>query len=402
LITISPTLARRLAVTKQRLAGQTPPAADAIPDAILQLVRDLGGLQLDPTNRVARSHLLVLWSRLGPFNPTHLDTLLWQDRQLFEYGAYIRPAADYPLYRWHMNRFATGDGAWQQRVRQWLADNRPFRDYILAEISHRGPLGSKDLEDRSLTPWQSGGWTNNRNVSQMLEFMTSTGELMIAGRKAGQRLWDLPQRCLPPWTPRQELTDEQAMRLIAERGVQVRGVAQPAHLSPEYRPALTTLSQEGTLLEVRIEGEGDEWPVPWYLHRDDMPLLAALEAGEWQPRTTLLSPFDTLIHDRQRTEQLFNFHYRLEIYLPEEKRQYGYFVLPILHGDRLIGRLDPEMDHRRGCLTINAVYAEKDAPLDSPTADAIARAVQELATFLQAKEIVYGSPIPPPWRSALG
>src|SRR5687767_3247561 len=113
--TISPTIARRIAITKQRLAGESTPTAD--PHTILSVIRDLGGLQLDPTNRVARSHLLVLWSRLGPFDPTHLDTLLWQERRLFEYGAYLRPTEDYPLYRWHMRHFATGDSAWQQRVR---------------------------------------------------------------------------------------------------------------------------------------------------------------------------------------------------------------------------------------------------------------------------------------------
>jgi uncharacterized protein len=396
---ISPTIARRLAITRQRLAGQARPAAT--PDGIMELVRDLGGLQLDPTNRVARSHLLVLWSRLGLFDPTHLDTLLWQEQRLFEYGAYLRPTEEYPLYRWRMSRFATGDGAWQKRVQQWLAVNRPFRDYILAELGRRGPLGSKELEDRSLTNWQSGGWTNGRNVGQMLEFMTNTGELMIAGRQGGQRLWDLPERCLPAWAPRQVLTDEEATRWIAQKGVRARGLAQPNHLAPEYRPALATLADEGIVVEVRIEDAGREWPGPWYVHRDDWPLLEGLMAGEWQPRTTLLSPFDTLIHDRERTEQLFNFHYRMEIYVPKEKRQYGYFVLPILHGDRLIGRIDPEMDRQREVLTINALYAEAAAPMDKGTAGAVAAAIQELATFLQAKEIIYGAQIPAGWRDVL-
>jgi uncharacterized protein YcaQ len=399
MITITPTIARRLAITKQRLSGRSRPAAT--PDGIMELIHDLGGLQLDPTNRVARSHLLVLWSRLGPFDPAHLDTLLWQERRLFEYGAYLRPTSAYPFYRWRMNRFATGDTAWEKRARHWLTENLPFRAYILDELSRRGPLGSKDIEDRALTNWQSSGWTNGRNVGQMLEFMTDNGQLMVAGRKGGHRLWDLPDRCLPPQTPRQPLSDEEATRWIAERGVQRQGVAYLNHFPVQYRPGILALAQTGRITELRIEENGRFWPGPWYIHQDDLPLLQSLETDEWQPHTTLLSPFDTLIHDRQRTEQLFNFHYRMEIYVPKAERQYGYFVLPILHGDRLIGRLDPEMDRRRHLLTINAVYAEPDAPLDEATAAAIARAIHQLATFLQAKQINYGPSIAATWRTAL-
>jgi uncharacterized protein YcaQ len=393
MITITPTIARRLAITKQRLAGRHRPAAT--PDGIMEIVRDLGGLQLDPTNRVARSHLLVLWSRLGPFDPTHLDTLLWQEHRLFEYGAYLRPATAYPFYRWRMNHFATGDTAWEKRARHWLTENLPFRAYILDELSRRGPLGSKDLEDRALTPWQSSGWTNGRNLSQMLEFMTDIGELMVAGRQKGQRLWDLPERCLPAQTPRPPLSDQEATRWIAEHGVQRQGIAHLNHFPVQHRPAVLALAQTGLITELHIEENGRSWPGPWYIHQDDLPLLPSLEDSEWQPHTTLLSPFDTLIQDRDRTQQLFNFHYRLEIYVPKEKRQYGYFVLPILHGDRLIGRLDPEMDHRRRLLTIHAIYAEPDAPQDEITAAAIAAAIQELATFLQANSIQYPPPFPP-------
>lgn len=398
MVTLSPVEARRLAIVKQRLAGEQPAAT---PDGIMDVVRELGGLQLDPTSAVARSHWLVLWSRLGPFDVGHLDTLLWQERRLFEYGAYLRPTEDYPFHRWRMRHFAGGNGAWEKRVWRWLTENQSFRAYILNELRQRGPLGSKDIEDRSVTGWKSGGWMSGRNVGQMLELMTDIGEVMISGRKGGQRLWDLPERCLPDWAPGQELSDEEAVRLGVQKSIRARGIAQPKQLQPVYRPALTELAAAGLLIPARIVDDGREWPGPWYIHQDDLPLLERLAAGEWRPRTTLLSPFDTLINDRERTEQLFNFYFRLEIYVPKEKRQYGYFVLPILHGDRLIGRIDPLMDRKRGVLTINGVYAEPDARLDGETAGAVAGAIAELATFLQAKEIVYSGQVPAGWREEL-
>ncbi|MGN6674904.1 MAG: DNA glycosylase AlkZ-like family protein, partial [Thermomicrobiales bacterium] len=145
------------------------------------------------------------------------------------------------------------------------------------------------------------------------------------------------------------------------------------------------------------------WAGDWYVAAADLPLLDALAGGDtaWEPRTTLLSPFDNLICDRKRTALLFDFDYRIEIYTPKEKRRWGYYVLPILHGDRLIGRIDPTMNRARAILTINAVHAESGAPADRTTARAIARAITDLATFLGARDIAYAGPVPAAWRTAL-
>src|SRR5207253_2015411 len=145
---------------------------------------------------------------------------------------------------------------------------------------------------------------------------------------------------------------------------------------PGLDGALAELEAEGRIVRVRIAGEGRAWPGVWYVHADDLPLLDRLAAGEWQPRTTLLSPLDNLICDRARTEALFDFAFRMEIYVPRDQRRYGYYVLPILHGDRLIGRIDPAMDRAHGRLTINAVHAEPDAPPDA--GPAVAGAIAEL------------------------
>jgi uncharacterized protein YcaQ len=412
--TISPTLARRMAIARQRLAGSCSEAS-ARPDAasILDVMRELGCLQLDPTSAVARSHLLVLWSRLGCYDPAELDKLLWQERSLFEYWAHaasIVLTEDYPVHNVMMRRYPSGETPWSKRVQDWLEENRDLHDHILAEIGKNGPMQSKQFEDISVEDWQSSGWTGGRNVSRMLDFMWTRGQLMVAGRVGGQRLWDLAERCLPEWAPREELDRHEAVRRAAQKSLRALGVARPREIAQHYtrgrypslEKALGELESEGRIEQVQIVDEDQGiWPGPWYVHADDLPLLDRLAAGEWHPRTTLLSPFDNLICDRARTEKLFDFEFRIEIYVPKAQRKYGYYVLPILHGDRLIGRVNPSMDRKQKRLTINAVYGQPDAPMDAETGQAVARAIEELGAFLGAKEIVYGERVPERWKDTL-
>ena len=410
--TLTPTLARRLAVTRQRLAGPRPPA-DA--DGVMAVVRDLGCLQLDPINVVARSHLLVLFSRLGPFDPAHLDRQLWTERCLFEYWAHcasIVLTEDYPLYQPTMQRYATSDSAYHERVRAWVQENAPLRDAILARLAAEGPLLSRDFERTAALAaqgWDSTGWTSGRNVSRMLDYLWLKGEIMVAGRAGGQKRWDLAARCLPAWTPTAPLPGREVVRRAAQRSLRALGVARARHIQehfirgryPDLAAVLAELEAEGRIVRVAVADEDGQVPGPWYVHADDLPLLDRLAAGDWQPRTTLLSPFDNLICDRGRTALLFDFDFRIEIYVPKEQRRYGYYVLPILHGDRLIGRLDPALDRRRDRLTLNAVHAEPAAPADAATAAAVAAAVADLARFLGAREIVLPAQVPPGWERAL-
>ena len=187
------------------------------------------------------------------------------------------------------------------------------------------------------------------------------------------------------------------------------GVAQPREIEQHFirgryahlPRVLKELQAKNRIVRVQIEDDQGHWPGPWYVHADDLPLVDRLTGEAWQPRTTLLSPFDNLICDRARTEQLFGFDYRVEIYVPPAQRQHGYYVMPILHGDRLIGRVDQKMDRLNGRLNVNAVYAEPDAPRSPVAARAISTAIKDLAVFLRAREIVYGRRIPPAWRGAL-
>ncbi len=423
LLTLTPQDVRRLAIAKQRLAAPPAPSHSSNPshsshaetDAarILSVARDLGCLQLDPTSAVARSHLLVLWSRLGVYDPAALDSLLWQDRALFEYWAHAASLVlteDYPIHALRMRTYREEvDDPWFNRVNGWMAHNHVLHQHILDELRARGALRARDIEDRAVKGWESSGWTKDRNVDRMLAFLWARGEVMVVGRQGGQKLWGLPESFLPDWTPRHELSEREVTYHAAQKSLRALGVARPRHIEEHFTrgrypglvDVLTDLEREGKVTTVEVRDENGAWPGPWYVHADDLPLLEQIQAGAWAGRTTLLSPFDNLICDRARTELLWDFRFRLEIYVPKEKREYGFFVLPILHGDRLIGRVDPTMDRKARRLTVNAVYAEPDAPSDDTTARAIRAAIEDLARFVGAQDIVYAEKVPTGWRAAL-
>jgi uncharacterized protein YcaQ len=379
----------------------------------MEVIRDLGCLQLDPISAVERTHLLVLWSRLGKYDYADFDKVMWEERCLFEYWAHcasIVLTEDYPIHNLMMRRYAKGDSAWPQRQRAWIEANKELHDTILALAQERGPIMSKEIQDKAHAGWYSTGWTSERNVSQMLDYFWLSGQLMVSGRRGIQKQWDLSERVLPHWTPREELSEKEVVRRAVQKSLRALGVARPEEIKQHYirsrypglAGVLNELEREGLVERVSVLSEDDR-PMPgkWYVHAEDLALLERIEKGDWEGRTTLLSPFDNLICDRKRTEGLFNFRYRIEIYTPPAKREYGYYVLPILHGDRFIGRIDPRMDRQAKRLHVNAVHAEPDAPHDGQAGQAIARAIEELAEFLGAREIAYGERVPEGWRSSL-
>ncbi len=406
--TLTPALARRLAVTRQHLAGPRP-TSDA--EGIVEVTRDLGCLQLDPISAVARSHKLVLWSRLGAYDEAHLDTLLWEDRRLFEYWAHaasIVLTEDYPIHSHMMRKYATTGTRGADRVSGWVEANKDLRDHIIQEITRNGPTLSRHFESKAETEWASTGWNGGRNVSQMLDYLWTKGIIMVTGRSGGQKVWDLTERVLPGWVSRETLPEKDVVSLGAQRALRALGVATPKHIEwhfirhryPELNKVLHELEEAGMVERVQIADDDRKLAGQWYIHRDDISTLERIERGEWEPRTTLLSPFDNLICDRDRTEALFDFFFRIEIYVPQAKRQYGYYVLPILHGDRLIGRIDPTMDRKKKRLSINAVHAEPGAPLSHDVGRDISAAIEELATFLGANEIAYSERVPEGWRAS--
>jgi uncharacterized protein YcaQ len=301
--------ARRIAVRAQVLDGSAR--------GVLETVRRLGFLQLDPIATVAPAQQLVLWSRLGRYDPGELDRLLWVERKLFEWNAFIWPIESLPLIRARTRRHRRANATARDRWRrEFLKQNAGFRRYVLRELEERGPLLSRELEDRSTPRRGKHRWHGSRQVAQMLELLHRRGELAVVGRRSGQRVWDLAAR----WYPETEVTPlREAERILAEQ---------------RYRA-----------LGVRLEnGE-------WHAHPDasDAPV---------PDRATLLSPFDRLVHNRDRAEALFDFHYRLEMYVPAAKREYGYYVLPLLTGDRLVGRAEPRFDRKTGKLELLGAWGD--------------------------------------------
>jgi len=418
-LTVTPILARRLALTKQRLAGPRPAPGTA---GLLEVARDLGCVQLDPISAVDRSHRLVWRARVGSFEAAHLDQVVWQERRMFEYWAHCASLVlteDFPLHHLMMRQYPGRRGDWAANTRAWIKQNDKLRRYLLREIRRNGPLPSRLLEEDGLDPneWVSTGWTSGRNVSRMLDFLQMQGRIMVAGRAGGQKLWDLTERVLPAWTPRDRLSEREITRRAAERSLRALGVATRQHISRHFLRgrytdlprALADLEKAGRVQRLRVQdGTAAAWPGEWYIHIDDLPRLDDLSDSDWEAaaRTTLLSPFDNLICDRPRTIQMFDFKFNIEIYVPKSKRQYGYYVLPILHGDRLIGRIDPLMNRATRRLRVNAVFVEPGAPSDpangAATGRAVAAAIGDLAGFLGATAIDYDARrLPPAWKKEL-
>jgi uncharacterized protein len=280
-------------------------------------VRTLGFLQIDPISTVAPPQQLVLWSRLGPYDIGELERLLWVERKLFEWRAFIWPAESLPIIRARMRRRRTGRTAGERLGMEFLRENAGFRRYVLRELESRGPLLARELEDRSAQKREGKHpWWGTRNVSIMLELLADRGVVAVVGRRGSHRLWDLAERWYPdvetiPLAEADRLREEQRIRALG-----VRRVGAEWHAHPDV----------------------DDVPVP--------------------DRATLLSPFDRLIHDRDRAEALFDFHYRLEMYVPKAKREFGYYVLPLLVGDRIVGRAEPAFDRKTGELNVLGAWGD--------------------------------------------
>jgi uncharacterized protein len=408
-IDLSPVEVRRLAVAAQRLAGPRPPATI---QGALDLFSSLHCVQIDPIRAVERTQLLVLWSRLGPFDPAILEHLQKEERLIFEDWAHCASFVrmhDYPIFNFLIEQRRHKNTDHSARVREWMVANQDLRAYVLDRLQAEGPLTTGNFEDLAAVPWGPSGWSDGRSVARMLDFLDSRGELMVVGRKGNQKEWHLRDSWLPAWVDRSLPPVEEVVRDAAQKSLKALGVATPKQISnhfirgayPNLARRLAELEQEGTILPVQITDEGQVWPGEWYLHQESLSLLEALRNGNWRPRTVLLSPFDNLICHRERTEQIFDFHFRIEIYVPRQKRQYGYYVLPILHGERLIGRMDSKMDRKSATYQIHALYPEDPKDVTPETGQAIAETVRELMLFLGAKKISLGEAIPDPWRRAL-
>lgn len=346
--------ARRLAVRAQLLTADRPAG-------IVETLYGLTVVDIEPTKAVAPSADLILWSRLGwPYQHADLVRAEQVDRDVFEWGGFYRLMSDLPLLRHEMAARPASAAA-----RQWLEANDRFRRDVLALLRDRGPLHAAEVPDTAQESWRSTGWTNNRNSAQLFEILTSTGQVAVWGRDAKGRLFDLAERVYPA-----DLGDvpvEDAARERSERRLGSLGIARAKSVAQPFEPVdVGTVGEEAV-----VDGVDGTWRV-------DAAALADLDA--FAPRAALLSPFDRLVFDRERLADLFGFAYLLEMYKPAAARRWGYFALPILVGDRFVGKLDAKADHKGGVLRVNAVH--EDAPWDEATTDAVHSELRELARWL--------------------
>jgi uncharacterized protein len=344
--------ARRIAVRAQLLDARRP-------GDLLETVSHLTLLQIDPTSAIAPAADLVAWSRLGSaYQPADLKQALEQDRTLFEHNALVRPTSDLGLV------LADADG-WPsyEKPRAWLRDNDRFRRDILDRLAASGPLTSRDIPDTSVVAWASTGWTKNRNVTQMLEFLMMRGEVAIAGRVGRERLWHLAEHVYPATI--HVPSAEEARQIKNERRLRALGIARAKSTVMPIEP----IDVGAVGIPATVEDVAGEWRVdPDALDRD------------FEGRTALLSPFDRLSYDRLRARELFDFEYVLEMYKPAAKRRWGYFALPVLHEDRLVGKVDATADRKRSVLEVHAIH--EDVKFTRAIAKAVQGELEALASWL--------------------
>ncbi|CRM67041.1 hypothetical protein [Pseudomonas sp. 24 E 13] len=375
--------ARRMALAAQGFSGRQPPAQ--IKAAHLnRLIERLGVLQIDSVNAVVRSHYLPLFSRLGNYSPLILEQAAWSQgrrRSLFEYWGHeasLLPMAMYPLMRWRMERARQGQGIYAQMAR-FGRERQDTVQRVLQAVEQQGALGAGSLSTREE---RAGPWWDWSDEKHALEWLFAAGLVTVAGRRGFERLYDLPERVIPGEILQTVVSEAEALRGLLVHSAGALGVATEKDLRDYFRldpvdsrQRLAELVEEGQLLSCRVQG----WKQSAYC-------LPAPKVPRNVPASALLSPFDSLIWERARTERLFDFRYRLEIYTPQHKRVYGYYVLPFLHNERIAARVDVRAERANGCLAVHAVHEEEQG-LDEPGMLALALNLRQMADWLGLQQV---------------
>jgi len=380
--------ARRLALAAQGF-GKQPEASPGLP-AVKRMLQRLGVVQIDSVNAVVRSHYLPLFSRLGSYAPSMLDQLAWgrgRQRQLFEYWGHeasLLPLSLYPLLRWRMAHAADGRGIYRQ-LAQFGRERQDVIARVLAAVREQGALGAGSLSTRQE---RAGPWWDWSEEKHALEWLFAAGEVTVAGRRGFERLYDVPDKVLPRAVLDQPMPSEaEAHQGLLLHAASALGVATERDLRDYFRlepgqgkAALAELVADGRLQGVQVQG----WKQPAYCAGTPR-IPRRIEAS------ALLSPFDSLVWERSRTERLFDFRYRLEIYTPAHKRVYGYYVLPFLYQQRIAARLDLRAERAQGQLAVHAVH-EEAVPLDEAGYHALAVNLLRLASWLGLERVQLNCP----------
>jgi uncharacterized protein YcaQ len=380
----------------KQLALGTSLDGDTCLEAIYNVIANLGCVQIDTLQMVHRSHYLVLWSRLGTYDPKNFDCMIYdpENRCLFEgwqHAASIIPMEAYRMQMPHQRRLREDPSNW---YKEWYSEseNAELVPFVMERIREEGALRAKDFEYQGP---KRGSWWDWKPTKVALEYNYAFGNLMITNRINFQRVYDLTERVLPDWVDKTEPSLEERDRYWIEMAVRALGICQPGQAADyvhmkrgRVRPFIETLVDEGIFIPVEAE-LNDGQVQTLIVHCDNIPYLEqAADGGITPERTTFLSPFDSLFWARRRDEQVWNFHQVLEAYKPASKRVWGYFCLPILHRDRLVGRFDPKLERQNGTLRLKALYLESGVQPDGDLVTGVASALKDFMTFHQATDLV--------------
>jgi uncharacterized protein len=408
-VSVSAQAARRLELRRQHLEGRRPRRATR--RDILRVVRDIAFVQIDPVTIVGPSHLISLWARVGTFPASDLDRLVWRERKLFPcwtHGASYVPIEDYPIHSAWMRRFpdslSKSWGYQKAEARVWIPAHSKLRQTILRELK-AGPLPLSEFRDHVPGGKKAVMWAPSSDVDTMLSYLQLQGEVMVVGHRGTQNLYGLAPDFLPGSVDRADLTQTEAERLGVVRTLGAIGVATPTEINRyllrgrylQLTEDLERLVGESILSLVEVEGlRGIR-----YALTKDLDALSTIADEDWPPEISLIPPFDNMVYEQRRGVDLHGFNYIREQFFPEHKRKFGTYVLPILWGDRFIGRIDPRMDRTAQRLEVKAVHVEPGAPREKTVGVQLAERIAELARFFGTDDVAYTGPVPDSWRSVL-
>jgi hypothetical protein len=379
----------RFSILRQHLSGSHRKKSNE-KQKILEVFHDLKYVQLDPVYTVERSHYLTLWSRIGSFNRQNLLDLIYRDHLLVEsyaHQASISIAEDLHILRMSMN----------ERRKNYLMAHPEIKssiDEIKEFVRSNGPTTSNKLSELKIKS-ELSGWGHERKVNLLLDLMHRTGDLIVSDRtSSNQKVWDIPENYFDCSMKKNLIERKEAEKIVFQKSLEALGIATPEQISRHYAPVtfphlmqvVKELQDGSVIVPVEIKENSSGTRKKWFILKKDLPNLEKLE-NNWRPVSVLLSPFDNLTIDRKRTQEIFNFDSRMEMYVPEQKRKYGFYCMPFLHGDKIVGRVDLKLDRKNRELKINAIYDEGRNFSRKRTLGAMTESINLLSEFLNASSV---------------
>ena len=407
--TITTTLeaVKRLTVRKQFLAGNIPEGS--FNDKLKSIIRNIGYIQWDPVTVVAPSHLISIWSRIGKFEWSELDKMMWNDKEvLFHWSpiAWLVLAEDYPIFYSLMTSYPdsmrNGWASHAESASKFLKSHHELKQKVMKRLKE-GPAETGQFKGYGNSKKNTGGWSSGNEVTELLFHLQMTGEVMVVGHSGNQNIWDLTDNFLPQSVERRiipavELEKSTAVRALRALGISAESDIYRYFVRGRYaniKGTIRKLVEDGKAVKVKIEGEHKA--KEYYILSEDIKALDAIISDKWEPRLSLISPFDNMITLRDRTQKIFNFNYILEQFVPKEKRKFGTYVLPILWGSNFVGRIDAKFEKAQKTLDILGVFAEPGFENEATIGERLADRVEDFADFLGADKVNYRKIEPMHW-----